>query len=232
MKKHIVAIVPFVLVILAFFTLGFQGCLKDNCSHLTCYNGGICADGQCVCPSGYSGPNCETRDEQNSSISFKNNTPTTVSVKVDGLTKTVNAGASAIFTGPRGLAISWSAFTYGKTSTGAQIGELVEWGPFSDGYPSTGGTTKSQPLDVGSSMFFLYLKNLGAESWNKVYVNYGLTVETLDNITIPNNGTTYSVGYYRAYTNTNVRAESASYIWNWPASLPFMTNQSITLTGN
>ena len=29
--------------------------------HCTCLNGGSCWDGVCVCPSGYTGTNCETK---------------------------------------------------------------------------------------------------------------------------------------------------------------------------
>ena len=31
----------------------------DGCEDTTCQNGGICVEGDCQCPDGYSGPNCE-----------------------------------------------------------------------------------------------------------------------------------------------------------------------------
>ncbi len=40
----------------------FAACKKDNCKDVNCLNGGICNDGKCDCPPGYSGTNCETKD--------------------------------------------------------------------------------------------------------------------------------------------------------------------------
>ncbi len=37
------------------------GC-KDPCKDQICLNGGTCVEGDCVCPNGYSGANCETVD--------------------------------------------------------------------------------------------------------------------------------------------------------------------------
>lgn len=37
------------------------GC-KKACSNVKCLNGGVCIDGTCKCPGGYSGPNCENYD--------------------------------------------------------------------------------------------------------------------------------------------------------------------------
>lgn len=31
---------------------------SDPCQNITCLNGGYCANGQCVCPKGYTGANC------------------------------------------------------------------------------------------------------------------------------------------------------------------------------
>lgn len=44
-------------VILIF--LSFFNCKKkDSCEGITCLNDGICINGQCACPPGYSGDNC------------------------------------------------------------------------------------------------------------------------------------------------------------------------------
>lgn len=37
-----------------------DGCVKDNCNTLVCQHNGVCLDGNCNCPDGYSGANCET----------------------------------------------------------------------------------------------------------------------------------------------------------------------------
>lgn len=39
--------------------LCFTSC-KDACEDVTCENGGTCNDGDCNCPNGFTGTNCET----------------------------------------------------------------------------------------------------------------------------------------------------------------------------
>lgn len=34
-------------------------CAKDNCDDLMCLNGGVCVDGSCQCPLGFTGANCD-----------------------------------------------------------------------------------------------------------------------------------------------------------------------------
>jgi len=40
-----------------------SGCKKDPCETTNCLNGGVCIDGNCDCPEGYSGAQCETFDD-------------------------------------------------------------------------------------------------------------------------------------------------------------------------
>jgi len=35
-----------------------NSCKKDPCDSTVCHNGGYCANGQCVCPQGYTGADC------------------------------------------------------------------------------------------------------------------------------------------------------------------------------
>lgn len=56
-----------VKIILFLFAIAFAltTCKKsseDKCAGKSCLNGGVCNDGTCNCPGGYSGPNCETHD--------------------------------------------------------------------------------------------------------------------------------------------------------------------------
>jgi hypothetical protein len=48
---------------LVFALLQLNSCKKDPCETVICLNGGICDDGLCDCPDGYSGTQCETYDE-------------------------------------------------------------------------------------------------------------------------------------------------------------------------
>lgn len=48
-------------VLALFFTVVlFQSCETDPCENVTCLNDGICLDGTCDCPTGYSGADCGT----------------------------------------------------------------------------------------------------------------------------------------------------------------------------
>ena len=43
-----------------------SGCKKDPCDGVVCLNGGACdGDGNCICPSGYTGEHCETNVSSN-----------------------------------------------------------------------------------------------------------------------------------------------------------------------
>jgi hypothetical protein len=54
MKAHI-----FILTTLAL--LIFSACKKDPCDGVSCKNGGDCVNGECSCPTGFTGPDCGTR---------------------------------------------------------------------------------------------------------------------------------------------------------------------------
>ena len=52
-------LVATIIVTLSVFTLTLYSCEKDACKKVNCQNGGLCDNGGCVCPTGYSGARCE-----------------------------------------------------------------------------------------------------------------------------------------------------------------------------
>ena len=169
---------------------------------------------------------------QTSTVTFYNRAYTPVDITVNGVAKTIPAGGSVKYTANANESATGSATTSGKTATGSQLGVLMTWSWTSLFFPPGGGNIDYM-LDVPSTYFFLNLKNVSTKNIQKVYVNYGYANQSTENILIPNDGLTYGIGYYLAFTNSNVRAESASGFWYWnPVSLSFLNNQSITLTAN
>ncbi len=48
-----------------FSAVTYNSCTPDKCKAIACAYGGVCKDGDCICPSGYEGTQCEivTRDK-------------------------------------------------------------------------------------------------------------------------------------------------------------------------
>lgn len=44
----------------AFSAVTISSCKEDKCKAIVCAYGGVCSDGQCLCQSGYEGPQCAT----------------------------------------------------------------------------------------------------------------------------------------------------------------------------
>lgn len=164
-------------------------------------------------------------------ITYSNPTSTTITLVANGQTKTIPPGGSAEFTGTPSEVVSGTASTSGLTASGSVIGVVMSWNIY-DYFPSGGGSTDIA-LNVGSEYFYLKMINTSTKVIQKLYVNYGTVGQTLNNITIPNDGLTYTLGYFNAYSNSNVRAESGTTYWFWnPLNLPFSNNQIKTLTAN
>jgi len=62
------------LIAILFTTVGIQSC-KNECNDVVCLNGGICDNGICECPNGYTGMNCENFDASQVQILLGNHTP-------------------------------------------------------------------------------------------------------------------------------------------------------------
>ncbi len=90
-------------------------------------------------------------------------------------------------------------------------------------------TWLTKTLDVGPSYFFLKIDNTSAYSVTGVYVNYGLVPQTYDAITFGSG--TFNIGYYAAYTNTDIRCISgAAGSWQINANLSMTQNQTFLFT--
>lgn len=164
----------------------------------------------------------------NSTITFKNPTFTPIAITFNGETKNAPAGSTAVFRGTAGANGSGHASTSGKTSSGTQVGLSLSW-QLNLNFPTT-NTNFDYTLNTGGDVFFLKIKNSASLPITKVYVNYGLQGQTVDNVTLSNNGDTYYLGYYKAFSNSNVRGENGTYSWFWQnLGLTNMPNQSITL---
>ena len=58
MKKSASILLTVVSVLMVFTSVVYTGCKKDKCKGISCSNGGSCKDGNCVCPTGYTGVKC------------------------------------------------------------------------------------------------------------------------------------------------------------------------------
>lgn len=168
---------------------------------------------------------------QKSTITVYNPTFTTMNITLNGESKTITSGGSAVFTGTPDASASGTASTSGKTTSGTQVGLQMVWS-ISQLFPSN-GSNLDWTLNVDPTYFFLkIINNHPTLSMTQVIVNYGLVSQTIDNVSVPNGGLTYNIGYYRAYSNSNVRTTNGANYWFWnPLSLTFSNNQSITVTG-
>ncbi len=64
----------FLLLAVLGTVLSTQSC-KDECDGVVCQNRGICNDGTCECPEGYTGANCESFDVSQVQALLANHTP-------------------------------------------------------------------------------------------------------------------------------------------------------------
>jgi hypothetical protein len=178
-------------------------------------------------------PGCEEEKDikpTESTITLANNSHTTVEVEIDGVEYKLDANEEKIFTGKPDQSFSGEAVTFGETTSGSQVGGRLTW-TIDDEFPASGN--RNINFDVESDLFFLEVINNSEFTITQVYVNFELQSQTLDNVSIPNDGKTYNIGYYRAYSNSNVRLGTDLGYWHQPTlDLPFSKNQKYTFTAN
>lgn len=167
-----------------------------------------------------------------STVTVINTTFTTIAITLNGESRNIEPSSKSIFIGIPNTQVIGIATTSGTTKTGNQVGQKITNNISGFTFPAA-GTNYDFSINVASSLFFVKVKNISAYSIQKLYLNYGLSSQTVDNIVIPNDGNTYNTGYYQAFTNSNIRAENGSIYWNWiNLNLPFTANQYILITAN
>jgi hypothetical protein len=167
-------------------------------------------------------------------VIFHNTVFTDISVTIGSITRTIPVDDSVTFTfAANPGTFSYTATTSGKTTGGTVVGKVINWA--GSNINVAGMTEKRINLVVSSLSFFIYLTNNGSHTLTPFYVNYGLTSQTMDNIIIPPDNIKYRIGYYSAYTNTQIRAywqgTSTYAFWNQGTqfTLPWTINQYVNL---
>lgn len=216
-----------ILTLLTFGAVVYTSCQKDRCKNLVCQHGGSCLNGFCTCPSGYSGDFCEIANI--TGIVYKNNTFTPVNITFSTATsietKTIAAGKSYTTYGKYGDSIITKATTQGG------YGEKVNWTNLTRKYPVR--DTIQVDINLPSTYFYLFVRNNTTEPLRNVYVNYHTDYETLDILPIPVH-VTYGIGYYKLFTNSNVRLEADTTFHYWQfdnlglSTHPDSVNQNFT----
>ncbi|MHB1050161.1 MAG: Ig-like domain-containing protein [Bacteroidota bacterium] len=138
-------------------------------------------------------------------VIFHNTVFTDISITIGSVTETIPVNDSITFTfAANPGTFSYTATTSGKTTGGTVVGKVINWA--GNNIDVAGMTEKRINLVVSPQSFFIYVTNQGSHTLNPFYVNYGLTSQTMDNIVIPPDHVKYRIGYYSAYSNTQVRA--------------------------
>lgn len=173
-----------------------------------------------------------TGNSGTTNITFANKMYLPIEITFNGETKIIPFNGTVTFAAKAGTQATGSASCANKTTSGTQIGLKISW-DLNYTFPSSGTLTVN--IGINSSYFFLRVQNKSGKQINKLLVNYGLQSQTQDNIIIPADDKVYGIGYYKAFTNSNVRAENttSNSVWSWTSlSLPFTENQSTTLVAN
>ena len=209
----------------------YTSCNKPSCGGMVCENGGTCSGGTCSCPTGYSGNLCQV--VANTAIEYQNNTFTPVTIAVNGDGRTIPVGGTTTYIGQLGTVASGTASTSGAASSlgisnaGGIIGLTINW-DLNNNFPDN--DTLKVPLNVGATYFFLRMANKGSFNIIDFYVNVEFSYgQVYQDVTVPNNGVTYDLGYYLAFSNSNVQVQTSNSVVTWQAvTLPFTDNQIYT----
>ena len=165
--------------------------------------------------------------EVENTLTFKNTTFTYIYVTIGTEEKIVHPGQSLTLYEIEDGAI-YQAYTVGKTLSGTEIGLTISWNGIVN---YTNQNTHTFEVSVG--YFFLTVINSTYNPYplTDIYINYGLSDEEYVDITIPNNGIKYVLGYYHANINSNISYYNGySYnLWDFSYYLNSSSNQSVSL---
>jgi hypothetical protein len=222
MKKTGPIFLTIIIMLFVFSTVTYTSCKKDPCEVYTCQHNGTCANGNCVCPSGYEGVHCENVSK--AFIYFKNNSMYAISISMYDSTKIIKVDSSVFFAGTYGTSQSIYAITV-NTSNGNQYGQSIIWSMYVT-FPTSGSII--QNLDVSSSYFFLQVINTSSSPINSGYVQGSY----LSGLYINNTGNIIPVGYFYISGVPSITfTSSAGKTWTYNNfSLPNTPNQVVTLT--
>jgi hypothetical protein len=81
-----------ILGVAAIATISMVSCDTDPCADVTCDNGGLCVDGDCVCATGYEGTDCSTLVR--AKYLGSKNVNETCSQSTDSYAVTISAGST------------------------------------------------------------------------------------------------------------------------------------------
>lgn len=148
-------------------------------------------------------------------FTLNNTVYTPITVTVGGLTRTIASGSSLTFTynGNPG-SVNLSAYTYDTDASGNQIGYKLTW---NNTYNVSGLVSKTISLYASSSVIYLKLCNTSSYAIGNLYINYDLGSSGYSYLpySFPNNGTTYHLGYYAAYSNMQLKFSNSANTKSW-----------------
>ena len=168
---------------------------------------------------------CHKSSPPQSTITYVNDSYTPMTVTINGASETIPAGSSGTFSGNVGSEAN------GSYSTAGTYGLTVSQG-IADNFPQDAGDNTTESIDIPAEYFYLKAVNTYTAPTVSLIVNLGLTSQTSENMTIPNDGNTYGIGYYYGFSNTEFKAyytDNTSLIIN-NVSIPNVANASYTIS--
>ncbi|MBN1184552.1 MAG: PKD domain-containing protein [Bacteroidales bacterium] len=136
---------------------------------------------------------------------FYNNTYTPITITINSVTQTIPVEGSVSFSfNSNPGSYTYTAYTYGETSSGTRVGEYVSW---ENTHNVSSLTSKETYLSIDNTMSYIYVQNYGTASLRNFKVNYGSAYETIDYISIPADNNIYATGYYYAIDGGEIRAD-------------------------